>query len=164
MKKLLLLGLMTFCVNLSIAQTITTTKSPETNAKETASAVKLKKDGIPDKRYTSKAPAVISNKVTATQNTVSIPQPPTSNTGTIKLKKDGTPDKWYSTAKENTVTTPIQTQTVNRSPVPNNNTTRNYTPTVDRTLKGPNGEEILTGPRGGRYYINKNGNKTYIKR
>lgn len=27
-----------------------------------------------------------------------------------------------------------------------------------------NGNEIHTGPRGGRYYINKNGNKTYIKR
>jgi len=24
--------------------------------------------------------------------------------------------------------------------------------------------EILTGPRGGRYYINRNGNKTYVKR
>ena len=26
------------------------------------------------------------------------------------------------------------------------------------------GREILTGPRGGQYYINKNGNKTYVKR
>jgi colicin import membrane protein len=25
-----------------------------------------------------------------------------------------------------------------------------------------NGHKIYTGPRGGRYYINKNGNKTYI--
>jgi len=27
-----------------------------------------------------------------------------------------------------------------------------------------NGHEVITGPRGGKYYINKNGNKTYIKR
>lgn len=27
-----------------------------------------------------------------------------------------------------------------------------------------NGRTIHTGPRGGRYYINKNGNKTYVKR
>lgn len=27
-----------------------------------------------------------------------------------------------------------------------------------------NGRTIHTGPRGGKYYINKNGNKTYIKR
>ena len=25
-----------------------------------------------------------------------------------------------------------------------------------------NGHKIYTGPRGGKYYINKNGNKTYI--
>ncbi|WP_300603891.1 hypothetical protein [Niabella sp.] len=25
-----------------------------------------------------------------------------------------------------------------------------------------NGHKIYTGPRGGRYYINRNGNKTYI--
>ena len=25
-----------------------------------------------------------------------------------------------------------------------------------------NGKKVYTGPRGGRYYINKNGNKTYI--
>lgn len=26
-----------------------------------------------------------------------------------------------------------------------------------------NGHKIITGPRGGKYYINRNGNKTYIK-
>ncbi|WP_448634830.1 hypothetical protein [Pedobacter panaciterrae] len=41
---------------------------------------------------------------------------------------------------------------------------KDYKPTVDRTLKGPNSEVIYTSPRGGKYYINKNGNKTYIKR
>ncbi|WP_142718430.1 hypothetical protein [Chryseobacterium rhizoplanae] len=156
-KLLLLLGIMTFCVNVSIAQTITTTKSIESKAKKkTADAVKLKKDGTPDKRYT-KTSTAISDKVTAAPNA-------TSNTGGIKLKKDGTPDKRYSTAKEKTETTPTQAQSVNRPNIPNINTTKVYTPTVDRTLKGPNGEEILTGPRGGKYYINKNGNKTYIKR
>lgn len=27
----------------------------------------------------------------------------------------------------------------------------------------PSGRTILTGPRGGKYYINSNGNKTYVK-
>ncbi|WP_343023392.1 hypothetical protein [Flavobacterium sp. PL12] len=26
-----------------------------------------------------------------------------------------------------------------------------------------NGRKVYTGPRGGKYYINKNGNKTYIQ-
>lgn len=37
-----------------------------------------------------------------------------------------------------------------------------YKAPVDRSSKGPNGEVVRTGPRGGKYYINKNGNKTYL--
>ena len=35
------------------------------------------------------------------------------------------------------------------------------TPVV-KVLKGPNGEAVHEGERGGKYYINKNGNKTYL--
>lgn len=40
-------------------------------------------------------------------------------------------------------------------------------PTADKTpvgkvLKGPNGEVVHQGERGGKYYVNKNGNKTYL--
>ena len=37
-----------------------------------------------------------------------------------------------------------------------------YKAPVDRSMKGPNDEKVMTGPRGGKYYINKNGNKTYL--
>lgn len=37
----------------------------------------------------------------------------------------------------------------------------NYTPSY--TPRSTTPRTIHTGPRGGRYYINKNGNKTYIK-
>lgn len=33
----------------------------------------------------------------------------------------------------------------------------------EATARARGNREILTGPRGGKYYINKNGNKTYIK-
>jgi len=33
---------------------------------------------------------------------------------------------------------------------------------VDKSQHGPNGEVIYTGARGAKYYINKNGNKTYL--
>lgn len=41
----------------------------------------------------------------------------------------------------------------------------NYSPStqISEGASG-SGHTIQTGPRGGRYYINKNGNKTYIKR
>lgn len=51
-----------------------------------------------------------------------------------------------------------------------NSSTYAKTDTVVKTGLTPNtgltprtGATIYTGPRGGQYYINKNGNKTYIK-
>jgi long-subunit fatty acid transport protein len=41
-------------------------------------------------------------------------------------------------------------------------TPADYKSPVDKTQKGPNGEVVHTGERGGKYYINKNGNKTYL--
>lgn len=38
--------------------------------------------------------------------------------------------------------------------------------TVDKVVagqKGPNGEKVYEGPKGGQYYMNKNGNKVYLK-
>ncbi|MVM32465.1 hypothetical protein GO755_20645 [Spirosoma sp. HMF4905] len=37
-----------------------------------------------------------------------------------------------------------------------------YTAPIVKSLKGPNGEVVHTGEKGGKYYINKNGNKTYL--
>lgn len=41
-------------------------------------------------------------------------------------------------------------------------TAADYQTPVDKKLKGPNGEIVHTGERGGKFYINKNGNKTYL--
>jgi hypothetical protein len=35
-------------------------------------------------------------------------------------------------------------------------------PPVNKVLKGPNGEVVRTGERGGKYYIYKNGSRTYL--
>lgn len=35
--------------------------------------------------------------------------------------------------------------------------------TPDRVTGEYNGKKVYTGPKGGKYYINKNGNKTYIQ-
>jgi len=37
-----------------------------------------------------------------------------------------------------------------------------YSAPVDKVLKGPHGEVVHTGERGAKFYINKNGNKTYL--
>lgn len=41
-------------------------------------------------------------------------------------------------------------------------TSADYSAPVVKSLKGPNGEVVHTGEKGGKYYINKNGNKTYL--
>ncbi|MBO0936505.1 hypothetical protein J2I47_08125 [Fibrella sp. HMF5335] len=41
-------------------------------------------------------------------------------------------------------------------------TPADYKAPVDKVQKGPNGEVVYTGERGGKYYINKNGNKTFL--
>ena len=41
-------------------------------------------------------------------------------------------------------------------------TPADYKNPIDKAQHGPNGEEVHTGTRGGKYYINKNGNKTYL--
>lgn len=41
-------------------------------------------------------------------------------------------------------------------------TSADYQAPVDKSQKGPNGEVVRTGERGGKFYINKNGNKTYL--
>ena len=41
-------------------------------------------------------------------------------------------------------------------------TPADYTAPVEKSLKGPHGEVVHTGEKGAKYYINKNGNKTYL--
>lgn len=41
-------------------------------------------------------------------------------------------------------------------------TPADYRAPIDKLQKGPNGEVVRTGERGGKYYVNKNGNKTYL--
>lgn len=45
---------------------------------------------------------------------------------------------------------------------PQKATPADYKTPVDKVLKGPHGEVVHEGERGGKYYINKNGNKTYL--
>ncbi|SFE96546.1 hypothetical protein [Spirosoma endophyticum] len=41
-------------------------------------------------------------------------------------------------------------------------TSTDYKAPVVKTQKGPHGEVVHTGEKGGKFYINKNGNKTYL--
>ncbi|WP_426478022.1 hypothetical protein ACP3T3_00635 [Chryseobacterium sp. CBSDS_008] len=79
-KNLLVIAFIAFCVNVSIAQTITPTVPQPKTKSEAASTVKLKKDGTPDKRYST---ANEKTTVRPTQNqTVTRPSIPNSTNTT----------------------------------------------------------------------------------
>ncbi len=109
-----------------------------------------------------------------------------------KLKKDGTPDKRFKDAaeKEAKKTETKAKTAANKANAEANKTAAKTKNTVAKTKKTAaeesedlketalskaaekkvtdkatgtyKGKKVYTGPRGGKYYINKNGNKTYI--
>ncbi|MEO5777666.1 MAG: hypothetical protein ABIQ27_12235 [Flavobacterium sp.] len=151
MKKLFLLCFLFVFIAATNAQETKVVKA-KTKAKTEVKVTtpKLKKDGTPDKRYKDDAKDV-------------------------KLKKDGTVDKRYK-AKENSASATgvakstsgktgaavnkveAKTKKVIKERVSNEKAPR----TPDKVTGKYNGKKVYTGPRGGRYYINSNGNKTYI--
>ncbi|MGL2965628.1 hypothetical protein [Flavobacterium sp. XGLA_31] len=125
-------------------------KKEEKETKE--KATKLKKDGTPDKRFKD------------------------ADAG-VPLKKDGTPDKRFKNAdkgdnasargeaksaegkaKAAANKTEAKVKKEAKERVSNEKAPR----TPDKVTGEYKGKKVFTGPRGGRYYINSNGNKTYI--
>jgi colicin import membrane protein len=85
------------------------------------------------------------------------------------LKKDGTPDKRFKSKENNTPAegkakaaaqkTEAKTKKEVKERVSNEKAPKKIKDKVTGTYKG---KKVYTGPRGGKYYINSNGNKTYI--
>ena len=61
----------------------------------------------------------------------------------------------YSGADAQTVTT--------KAPTKIKETSEKAPKVADKITGEYNGKKVYTGPRGGKYYINSNGNKTYIQ-
>ena len=121
-------------------------------------AVRLSKDGTPDKRFTA-------NKQAAA---------PVASA--VRLNKSGTPDKRFTANKQTKVTPmvtprvqPTQTMQTKSISVPakTTRTTVARTSTVKTADKAigtdAKGRTLYLGPQGGKYYIDKNGNKEYVK-
>ena len=146
MKKLFLMCfLFAFIANISAQEkSADQMKKAKTTAEKTVKQkAPLKKDGTPDKRYK-----------TATK---------------VPLKKDGTPDKRFKSKEKNTPAegktkaatqkTEAKTKKEVKERVSNEKAPKKIKDKGTGTYKG---KKVYTGPRGGKYYINSNGNKTYI--
>lgn len=69
-----------------------------------------------------------------------------------RIKKDGTPDKRFKK-------TPAEEKEDMKETTASKSAEKKVKDKATGTYKG---KKVFTGPRGGRYYINKNGNKTYL--
>lgn len=126
--------------NTFYAQTATA-KKVKTEKKTTTTTTKLKKDGTPDKRYKTESKVV--------------------------LKKDGTVDKRYKNTSTSVTTTKAKKLTPAEEKEDMKETAASKAEekkVKDKATGSYKGKKVFTGPRGGKYYINKNGNKTYIDR
>jgi len=109
----------------------------------------LKKDGTVDKRYKASQAAPMNSAATSAGAVQ--PQVGAVNQGASKSPV--------------AIKAPV-VQPSSAANVPANTSTpvSRAADQVDNTVKGPQGQPVMTGPRGGKYYINKNGKKTYLKK
>lgn len=166
MKKITMIMLFVFgAFTVSMAQTTSAAPNSTVASKQdkAAKAAQKKADRL------AKKEAKPSDKVITASPAISEPS-------TSHLNKNGTPDKRFKANKAPvSVNTPTQAQATVPSNVPpttsvttnkaTNHMARSTTAKVaDKSIgTDPQGRTIYQGPRGGKYYINKNGNKEYVK-
>lgn len=147
LKAVMLLLMMTFGFSSIYAQTtapVSQTSKPKKQKKQKATDAITVGTPAPATAPASDTPQKPKRKYTkkdaATTTTVT-PPPPVA----INNPKPQTNNTTYASAPKTKAPKPQKTV---------------YTPTSGGV---ENNHQILVGPRGGKYYINKNGNKTYVK-
>ena len=149
----------------SLAQTTSPT-APASVSKQDKAAVAAQKKADRKVKALAKVQAKEVNSVA-----------PVSNTSTAHMNKNGTPDKRFKSNKQPTAT-PSAPQVVTPAPVQARATAAparvkrqtpqamqsNMVKTADKAIgTDAAGRTIYQGPRGGKYYIDKNGHKEYLK-
>lgn len=150
----------------SMAQTNSPT-APTSVSKQNKATISAQKKADSKAKALSKIQAKEANSVA-----------PVSNTSTAHLNKNGTPDKRFKTNQQPTATPPVQAKVQTPARVQTRATAapsmvKRQTPkvmqsntvkTADKAIStDAEGRTIYQGPKGGKYYINKEGHKEYVK-
>lgn len=145
MKKIIIaIALMFGSVGLLQAQAPTTVTKKEKKEKTTSvQSNGLKKDGTPDMRLKA-------NKTKVQTNAPVQPAPTVQTQVTTQPK----PRKQVQQPQ------PVQPQVTQQRTQVSKSTTKSVDQAIGTDAKG---RTIYQGPKGGKYYINKNGNKEYVK-
>ncbi len=134
------------------AQTPTPAATAKKQKKEKTTSVQttttqstgLKKDGTPDMRLKANKTKAQTTTTTVTPNTTPVTKVQTQTTTTVQPK----------TKPVQQVQPKVQTQVSKTTSVK----------TADAAIgTDAKGRTLYQGPKGGKYYINKNGNKEYVK-
>lgn len=144
-----------------------------TTTSSSSTATGLKKDGTPDMRLEANRTRAAQTPASAATTAPAPAAPSAQATG---LKKDGTPDMRLKANRTKAVqasaASTIQTSsTPQPAPAPKSAVTLAPAAKVQGNAGTPDpvvatdakGRAIYQGKRGGKYYINKNGNKEYVK-
>ena len=185
MKKLFLIASI-FACSVTVANAQTTKKEVSSGKKVNAPAMQAdpSKQAVKPVNPTTKPSNPAPASTQKQENPTPKPAAPSVNkeekkvkvsTGNPPLKKDGTPDKRFKDAavkETKTVITKTKAKTRSRKTEAEEKEDMKETTASkaaekkvkDKVTGTYNGKKVFTGTRGGKYYINKNGNKTYIDR
>ncbi|MBC8110124.1 MAG: hypothetical protein H7Y04_03595 [Verrucomicrobia bacterium] len=136
-----------------LATSLKTEKAVKKTADKTGTAVKkvTKKTEETAVKVGNKTKATAKKVAVKTEKTAVKVADKTKQTAS-KIKKDGTPDKRFKK-------TPAEEKEDMKETAASKSAEKKVKDKVTGNYKG---KKVYTGPRGGTYYINKNGNKTYI--
>lgn len=118
-------------------------------------------DAKPKRKYTKKTAVAVTPAVSTTTTDNSMVKPKRTYTRkTVLNSATPTTSTVQPAASAQPATKYTQTATPAKTALAHNSVKQAYNPTNGGDY---NGHQVLVGPKGGKYYINKNGNKTYIK-
>ncbi|RLN94424.1 hypothetical protein BBJ28_00010684 [Nothophytophthora sp. Chile5] len=132
----------------------TTVKRPSTTrSSEAVETIHVKKDRTPDLRYRENKGKTNSTRAIGATSTASA-------ASGVHLKRDGTPDLRFKENKASVPSTAHSRPTASAYSTSSSLYASGYV--GSGWSSGGGGREMYTGPRGGTYYINSNGNKSYV--
>ena len=155
MKKLMLLCfVIILSVNLQAQETTAEKKAAKDKTEKLAKAKKEKAETAKNKVATAKDKAAITKEKTTKDKVETAKEKAATSKKTAKNKVQTAKNK-ATTAKE---------KATSAKPIKKIKETNEKAPKVADKITGEyNGKKVYTGPRGGKYYINSNGNKTYLQ-
>ncbi|KIA88870.1 hypothetical protein [Kaistella jeonii] len=135
--------------------------SPETVVTANGPVTSVTNEVKPKRKYTRKTDLAVTPTIsTTTNNSIIKPKRTYTRKTAVNAVAPTTSIVQTTTSSVQPATKYTQAVTPAKTALAHNTVKQAYHPSNGGDY---NGHQVLVGPKGGKYYINKNGNKTYIK-